>query len=548
MATKLRDHYDWIVIGDDPGALMSAGLAAKLGLSVLVLPLEAPLIPRVQDKINVLDFESNFLLGLGSSGLWMKCLEAVGVEARDRDKIIGRASEAQILTPAYRLSLHGDRAKLFDEMARELGEPVAHEVGLRQALELADEEISKFWLNHPDRLTFKINNQEAANSKRFSVSKKTSDDPAQSLTLKKLPDYLLKYPLKRHKEVHRWISPKNTLGDLLAKQDPQSEAIRGLFDGVSASLTGSTQAASEDDRSFDFLHLLSLAKQGASYVGGMSAFRTMLLKLAEKAGADVSMSTVCQQIFIQNGRFIGVLPLGHGNMIGGGGAILGAPLARAKKAMNLSGSGGLFKRLKAASQPVGWKMTISLSMHVEALPPGISRRMLWQELNSPPLEIEWVSPGEYQQDKSDQALLFVRTVMPYSSESLSFKEQRILAGRALKKAGQLCPFLEFHLRSVFPDFGPGFNNDGGGEISEKEFKSFYSFSAVEDIPSPLLCFAGKGLGAQSGLEGLFLASKESYPELGSLGPLAAAIEGTAWIAHRSGLAGPIHIRPEFKNS
>jgi phytoene dehydrogenase-like protein len=30
--------FDWIVIGDDPGALLSGAMAARLGLSVLILP------------------------------------------------------------------------------------------------------------------------------------------------------------------------------------------------------------------------------------------------------------------------------------------------------------------------------------------------------------------------------------------------------------------------------------------------------------------------------------------------------------------------------
>ena len=35
---KLREQSDWLVLGDHPGALLSASLAARLGLSVLVLP------------------------------------------------------------------------------------------------------------------------------------------------------------------------------------------------------------------------------------------------------------------------------------------------------------------------------------------------------------------------------------------------------------------------------------------------------------------------------------------------------------------------------
>lgn len=545
MALKLRDHYDWIVIGDDPGALLSAGLAAKLGLSVLVLPLEASLTPKVQGKVSVLDFESNFILGLGKSGLWNKCFEAIGMDAKEKEKILETQSTAQILTPDLRLTLRSDRTQLMAELVRELG-PESTEMGFLQALELADDEITQFWWSHPERLTFK---QNKTTESEKSAAKNPVRDPLHTLTLKKLPEHILKQSQKRRKLVHRWFSNRTPLTKNLIETD--SEALEPLFSGIQASLTGSC-GNSSIGTSFDLLQLVSLAKQGASYRGGMSAFRAALLKFATQAGADVSMNTVCQQIFIQNGRFIGVLPLGHGNMIGGTGAILGAPLIRARKNMTFSGGGRLFRRLKNPATPVGWKLSIALSIHVEALPPGISRRMLWQEAGAPPLEIEWVDPREYQQENPEQALFFIRTVLPYSAMSLNFREQRTMAARALKKVGQLCPFLEFHLRSIFPEFGPGLNsdvhNEGGANSTEKEFKAFYEFSSLEEIPSSLLCYGGKGLGSESGLEGLFLASKESYPDLGSLGPIRAALEGVAWIAHRSGLPGPVHLRPFFKYS
>ena len=69
---RLRDQYDWIVLGDDPGALLSASLVAKLGLSVLVLPLFPVSTLKVTfgDKSveEVLDFETNYVLGLGEGG------------------------------------------------------------------------------------------------------------------------------------------------------------------------------------------------------------------------------------------------------------------------------------------------------------------------------------------------------------------------------------------------------------------------------------------------------------------------------------------------
>lgn len=50
---------------------------------------------------------------------------------------------------------------------------------------------------------------------------------------------------------------------------------------------------------------------------------------------------------------------------------------------------------------------------------------------------------------------------------------------------------------------------------------------------------GPGVDSRSGVEGLFLSSAEVYPHLGTMAAPVAALEGSAWIAHRMGLAGPL---------
>ena len=77
-----------------------------------------------------------------------------------------------------------------------------------------------------------------------------------------------------------------------------------------------------------------------------------------------------------------------------------------------------------------------------------------------------------------------------------------------------------------------------GGVKGEDFSDVYSFTRLEEIPENLLEYQGEGFGSTTGIEGLFLASSESYPGLGSYGATIAALESVAWISHRSGHRGP----------
>jgi hypothetical protein len=98
-----------------------------------------------------------------------------------------------------------------------------------------------------------------------------------------------------------------------------------------------------------------------------------------------------------------------------------------------------------------------------------------------------------------------------------------------RKLMELVPFVEYHLVRIYPDF----------RTENQELSEAYGFASVELVPENLKVAAGRGVGSASGIEGLFVATGESYPELGSLGATVAAIEASAWIAHRRGLPGPL---------
>ena len=100
----------------------------------------------------------------------------------------------------------------------------------------------------------------------------------------------------------------------------------------------------------------------------------------------------------------------------------------------------------------------------------------------------------------------------------------------LRQLIEICPFIEKQMAYICPEFRPA---------SREELKEIYPFDSLESIPESLRVYNGSGVGSRSGIGGLFVASDESSPKLGSFGASIASIEASAWIAHRSGLAGPL---------
>src|SRR6185312_10300530 len=105
--SKIRDHYDWIVLGDHPGALLSASLASRLGLSVLALPLAPGPGLMVSKSGQYWDPESNYIAGLGrtseANGLLSECLVRLGMQNSELEMIETENVIPQVVTPRARL-------------------------------------------------------------------------------------------------------------------------------------------------------------------------------------------------------------------------------------------------------------------------------------------------------------------------------------------------------------------------------------------------------------------------------------------------------------
>lgn len=536
---RLQESYDWVTIGDHPAALLSACIAARLGLSVLILPIKLGKSPLLNKSGQVLDFESNYFLGLHGDtkvkGLLSFCLNKVGVAPVELENILYDSMMPTVITPHQRIVLHTTDDAFFKEMRREFGQELLDQMGLNGALKFAEKDYLKYWLDLPQRHT--IQNIDPNKKKKIAPILKYSDLLRLKNNNKSGLNPMQRNWFKLNKSVYHLQK------DLIRKRiisDP-NQNLSNFFQGVCYGLLNGSNK--NQLNLTQILHSIALLKTGASFKGGTTAFRDLLLRIAKRLGAHVPTKVYCRRLFIEKGQFIGIQASEQSEMIRCKTGLVGSSIHQVHEKLTVSGKNWL-RWLKTSPAPSGWRFTLSVAVEKNALPTGISKRCFYQEKNAPILEIEIADPKDYGENKSDYHLIFLRTHMPYNSESLSYEFQRLMAGRMLRKLFEVMPFLEFHVKKIYPDFrgftgytdplSPIFSLDGAvNELSE-----VYGFATPELIPDYLRCFDQKGIGSRSGLDNLYVANDESYPELGSLGGVVAAIEAVSTTAHKFGLNGP----------
>lgn len=526
----LRDHYDWVVVGDHPAALLSGALAARLGLAVLIIPTSSGVGKILSQDGQCLDPEPNYLLGLETEGIHQGllggCLLRLGILPSEIQLIQRRGVLPQVATPSIRLRLPTEEEALRTELARELGEEGMKALGLVAAMRAFGGEYVQFWGDLPERFTIQSSNSGIEKEKKLPF-------PG---SLVQLRAKIAKKHLKRRdtsSSFQAWTHPETRFAQIRGQSSSSLEWNR-VPEALSALWYCSALSFNEDPALCDLLQILALTRTGASFQGGLTAYRDLLLRIAKRHGAHVPVHSVCQRIFINQGKMAGVQLTHRGNMISAPAGALGCGLERMVELVTDSGSRWA-QPSKLGVTPSGWRFTISLEVRKEAVPQGIERRLVWKEASSPVLEIEVVNPEEYGLRSPDRSLIFLRCVLPFTQESLGVEYLRKTAARMLRRASELFPYLEEHVIRIFPDFRKTLPSEKENELIQK----IYHFAVPSLIPQNLRVYSSPGVGSRSGIEGLFVTSDESFPELGSLGGTVAALEAVAWLSHRSGLPGPL---------
>ena len=535
---RLQEHYDWIVFGEQPAALLTASLVARMGLSVLVLPFAGGMKFSVSPDGLCFDPESNCVVGLGEHngvrGLVLDALLQTGLISQNEMLELIEENFPQILTPESRIFFGNDLPELTSELQRE-GGSAAQVSEILKALGKIENEFLSYWKNLPQVLSNTLG------TKTLSAAGLSRSE-------------LIKYLRKKHPEqdLFRWPKRRKKISRLHGRfggSDFQSLA-QGLGYWISS-------CGSRDPDLLSLVHLWSLSRVAHGFKGGITAYREFLVQMASKLGVHVPENVECKRIFVEKGRFAGVQLSNRGNMILGQGGILGCPLNKAYPVITHTGRSWLHRSRKGID-PVGWKFTLALTVHKESIPVGMKNRLVWQEEFAPIFEIEVANPEDYKIDYhvggSDHRIIYLRTVMPFTDESLTDEFQRLTAARMMRQAMEMMPFLEYHVTKIYPEFRiPGQQVSlyqpklaGSAQKNEKEsleeettihLKQIYGFQKLSEVPSNLFVYdpKSKSAGPSSGIEGLYVASEESYPDLGSFGALIAAFESVATHAQRMGL-------------
>ncbi len=498
---KINDHYDWIVLGDHPGALLSACLAAKSGLSVLILPYaNSARTIRVSSEF-VFDPEPRFLLGArGSEGLLLHCLENVGALKED----LFEDSELQILTASKRTKVCSDFKSSNQEWTKEWGAKWVQSLGFFEAVEKLWKPYLSYWHTLPKRLS-------------PSHSKKKKDlGPKNLIALK---ERLFKQAQAKEKS---WINSETSSEQSLSllfkknKNDEFLDFILGLYFGVY-----STEFKNREEfYPYDFFQAFVQHKTGVSFKGGIENFRRGLRVCAQNLGAHAPEKERCEKIETHAGRFQGVLLSESRGKVLGKGAVLGTSLA-------FLWPQNLFKKKKRTPSPYGWRMTLALRVHVDGIAEGVADRMVFQSQSAPALEIEFANPSDYGIKKSKSKFIFLRSIVPFVPESLEFGFQRKHTARMFRALTEIMPFVEDHVEEIYPDFR--------SSEHKSEFSQTFGCVGLDYMPENLRVFNQEGVGFFSGIEGLWVASGESYPLLGSLGWSVAALEATAQMTRKLGV-------------
>ncbi len=513
---KFKDRYDWVVMGDHPGALLAGCLAARSGFSVLMAPL-GPSAGVVRSKRDLpLDRESNWILGLGRgqhmNGLVSQCLSQIGFSPAEGEKILQPRAPFTVASSRLRFNVESEADQLLKELNRELGEGLVSQLGIAAALQASHDAIIEHWFQLPERL--RPPEVDAQGRKR------RARWVGQEQSRREFYRRLSKSGSLSSREQRAWfIQGKQLHTAMPAVLGGRTEA-QELIAGLRCGTIGITSTSNELSRlgMLEALEGVALSTTAARFEGGLSKFRKFLREVAKRSGATVSEEAEISQVFVEAGRFVGVQLAHQGNMISCSNGLVGCAWEHAQKKISSSG-GSWLRRPAQAPKPSGWKFSIAVIARSEALPTKISDRVIWLEDGAPAIEFELSDCESYEHAEAGSRLIFCRTVLPYSKDALNPRSLRLVAARMFRKLCELFPFVEFHVSSVFPDFRLA------SPLALDEISEAFPYHLPSDLPEALRVYSGvQGLKTRSGIEGLFIASEESYPEWGSLGAVSAGLE------------------------
>ena len=256
----------------------------------------------------------------------------------------------------------------------------------------------------------------------------------------------------------------------------------------------------------DWKRILMRCREQRYFDSGKQGLKEALKEQVLRGGGRIVENHRCQQIFVdQKTGFKGVQLQGISNMISASAAIVSVSWDNAQPLFSLPTA--------QKSAPLGWWFSFQFQIPEEALPPGVTTKMVFADAQAPVVEIE----------KKEAGFWVARTLLPYQEISLNREYQRKTAQRLFKLMESIFPFIEYAASDLYPDIRDP------EQVESYDLVQLYPFRILEQIPTSLLAYGGAGIGHLSPYAGLYIAYEESYPRYGEWGSFhAAATSAIHW--------------------
>ncbi len=502
---KLKDRYDCVVVGDHPGAILAGLLVNRLGLTVLMIP-QCGSQGKVysKDKMSVVDPESSWFLGLGehrqSQGLWRELLSKL--EISDTEKLVDSKNlNSAVWCQGSHFVVSKELQDWDVECDWNFTDTHAPLKKMPQIFARYSEPMLQFWQKYPQMLR----KQDRRSKLSWASFTRSSAD---------IRSYL--FEPKTNENISRTSQDKKWMNQRLSRLDAQTQAWIGSL----WSLQTEERAHARD--LFDLLHLTTLGQTGRSLQGGVWELRSFLTRTAQERGVLVLDHPVSLEIRLNQDRISHLLLGEEKKQVDVGSLMVGCSVDQMKNLLQKK------IKLDELCKPSGWFFTIAARVSRDFFSDSHARRFAIHEEGSPVLYIEVKTVEEYGlEGNSKDDIVFLRTTLPFESESLDPGFQNRVAKRMLKAAAQYFPLLDEKCKNVFPVL----------DSADEEFSQVYGFPSLEYIPENLRIYLNPGVGPETNIKGAFIVSGESYPQLGTWGSAVAAVEASHWLALQSGIPG-----------
>lgn len=541
MPKKLIKHeeelknYDWIVLGRHPSAVLSGCLATRLGAKVLFLPNVGQAFKTSRDKGAgaedfELDYESGWIGGFSShrspeeQGLLELCLNRIDPQLVQ--KWFSPEEQTFLFTQNNRI-LSED---FFNDWVQRF------ESGKSKKIQKAQ---LKIWADSEKDLVQTLNKiPSLLNTELPSKKPSTREEKNRIKSFFKLKALSFSSSIGRRLE-KKWFFKKNSSLSFVKNRSLNREKLEILTarfaesSGILLKSEDLAQAGLSDWACFYASRLRRIKLNVNDWIDD-------LLRIAQTQGASIDAAADIESIIFQSNRYNGIEYIpgkeedkirvsSHGLVCGTSTVFLEIHLCGKKK-------NKISKKSKVKSTIKGWVFSWVFYAPAGSWEKSLPRRLLWSEIGSPPMEWEW--DWLVQKGDEDKTVLRVRTILPWSEDSLHISYLMHILENVAEQAFRLFPGIDFL----------GFNSKTGVDGKSKTLrtddhedllKKLYPWRTLESIPENVRIYFGKGTGVDSGVEGLFLTNETTYPALGSFGWSIAALESSAWLAHRLGMSGPL---------